>query len=150
MNRKAYFLCNIEKESWEKLFLYFINKGDNYKVYLPLEVSGVLDNASKEAIIEHVKLCYLEDNGELWSLKICLGEEKLLYIGNFNDRFIYLDKDDFKFVKKENIDTKDWIEVDIKSEEDCEREEIKIASFTDEELKIMKDTLGKEVNNLND
>lgn len=181
MSRKVYFLSNIEKESWEKLFFYFINKGDNFKIYLPLhedgtkdsigddfsrlhkvnikswegmknsiEISGELNKNTKELILKYEEPSFLGGNGELWSLEIYLGEEKLIYIGDFNDRLIYLDRNDFGFITEGGIDTKDWIEMDMNSEEDYEREGIKIISFTDEELKIIKNTLGEEVNSLND
>ncbi|KAJ53413.1 hypothetical protein BD780_002233 [Clostridium tetanomorphum] len=50
MNRKVYFLSNIEKESWEKFF-YFINREDNFKVYLLLRTDvtkdGIVNDFSK-------------------------------------------------------------------------------------------------------
>lgn len=181
MNRKVYFLSNIEKEDWKKLFFYFINKGDNFKVHLPLEadgtkdsiandfsklskvsmkswegvknsieISGELNKNSEELIIKYEKPSFLGDNVELWGLEIYLKTEKLLHIGNFNDRLIYLDQNDFTFIREEDIEIKECIEIDMKSEGDYEREGIKMVSFTDEELKIIKNTLGKEVDNLND
>lgn len=181
MSRKVYFLSNIEKEGWKKLFFYFINKGDNFKIYLPphedgtkdsigddfsklhkvnikswegmknsIEINGKLNKDSKELIIKYETPSFLGGHGELWGLEICLEEEKLVYVGYFNDKLVYLDEFDLTFIKEENIDTKEWIEIDMKSEENYERERIKTVSFTDEELKVMQNTLGKEVNSLSD
>ncbi|WP_027624702.1 hypothetical protein [Clostridium lundense] len=181
MNRKVYFLSNIKKGSWEKLFFYFINKGDSFKIHLPLksdgtkdgiandfsklskvnirtwkgmknsiEISGELNKDSEELIVKYETPSFLGQSGGLWSLEIYLEEEKLVYIGNFNDKLVYLDEFDFRFIKEENINTEEWMEIDMKNEEDCEREETKTASITYEELKIMKNTLGEQVDNLND
>jgi len=143
MNRKAFFFytANINPSDWQVIFLFFVNRADNFKIHFAegdedwlnkgisafkqlshvnirpwsgmedsIEISGDLSKEIKELFITHESPAFLGKHPDLWDFQFYLGEQILLYIGDFCDCIVYVSEDDLLCLKEAHIDLSQWDE----------------------------------------